>query len=93
MSNKDKIAENNQTQTWLVYILECNDGTLYTGITNNLEKRIAAHVNGSGAKYTKGRGPFTLMHHEPFENKSAASKRERMIKKMTKKEKLSLIEE
>ena len=75
---------------WVVYILECADGTLYTGITNDLEKRIAAHEDGTGAKYTKGRGPFTLLYREECENRSAASKRELAIKKLSRAEKISL---
>ena len=58
-----------------VYIVECSDGTFYTGWTNNLEKRIAMHTNGVGAKYTKGRGPVKLMHYEEFEAKKDAMKR------------------
>lgn len=75
---------------WVVYILECADKTLYTGITNNLPARRAAHENGTGAKYTKGRGPFTLIHEEYVPTRGAASKREIAIKKMTRQEKLDL---
>jgi putative endonuclease len=76
--------------SWVVYILECADGTLYTGITNNLEKRLAAHEVGAGAKYTKGRGPFRLVFREDYADRSDASKRERMIKKMSRAEKKTL---
>lgn len=76
---------------WVVYILECADGTLYTGITNDLDKRIAAHEDGTGAKYTKGRGPFKLLYREECENRSAASKRELAIKKLSRAEKMALI--
>jgi putative endonuclease len=75
-----------------VYILECADGTLYTGWTNNLEKRIEMHSKGIGAKYTRGRGPVKLIYHEIFENKNDAMKREYAIKKLTRKEKLKLID-
>ena len=51
---------------WTVYILRCADGTLYTGITNDLSRRIAEHESGQGAKYTKGRGPFQLVFEEVF---------------------------
>ena len=76
-----------------VYIVECSDGTFYTGWTNNLEKRIYMHSNGVGAKYTKGRGPVKLMHYEEFEEKKDAMKREYEIKKLTRKAKISLIKE
>lgn len=74
-----------------VYIVECSDGTFYTGWTNNLEKRIYMHSNGVGAKYTKGRGPVKLMHYEEFEEKKDAMKREYEIKKLTRKAKILLI--
>ncbi len=76
--------------SWVVYILKCADNSLYTGITNDLESRIAAHESGNGAKYTKGRGPFTLMHREECETRSQASKREMSIKSLSREEKLKL---
>lgn len=76
-----------------VYIVECSDGTFYTGWTNNLEKRIKMHSNGTGAKYTKGRGPVKLVYSEVFEDKRSAMKREYEIKKMTRKAKLGLMED
>jgi putative endonuclease len=75
---------------WTCYVLQCADGTLYCGITNGLEKRIAAHNAGEGAKYTRGRGPVKLHYSEPCPDKSAALRREREIKRMTRSEKLSL---
>jgi putative endonuclease len=77
--------------TWVVYILECADSTLYTGSTNNLEQRIARHRSGDGAKYTRGRHPLRLVYTEPCENRSAALKREAAIKSMDRKTKLALI--
>ena len=77
----------------MVYILKCADDTLYCGITNDLDARIAAHENGTGAKYTKGRGPFEVIYTEPCENRSAASKREFAIKALSRVEKLDLIEQ
>lgn len=74
-----------------VYILRCNDGSLYTGWTNNLEKRFKAHSEGKGAKYTKGRGPLELVYYEEFEEKNDAMKREYAIKKMTKAQKNTMI--
>lgn len=74
------------------YILKCSDNTLYTGWTNNLEKRLLAHLNGKGAKYTRGRLPVKLVYFETFEDKKSAMKREYIIKQMSRKEKLLLIE-
>jgi len=76
---------------YIVYILKCADGTLYTGITNDLENRIAAHNSGKGAKYTCGRTPVSLAYKEICDSRSAALKRELEIKKMTRKRKLHLI--
>ena len=76
--------------SWTVYILRCADETLYTGITNDFEKRLAAHEDGTGAKYTKGRGPFEVLYQEDCADRSAASKREMAIKKLNREEKLAL---
>ena len=76
---------------WFIYILECSDGTLYTGITNDLDKRIEKHNNGTGAKYTRGRGPVSLKWFCGAEDKSEASKIEYRIKKLTRKKKIELI--
>ena len=73
------------------YILQCADGTLYTGWTNNLEKRLAAHNAGIAAKYTKTRRPVELVYFEEFETKEEAMSREWHIKKLTRAEKLELI--
>ncbi|MDS0527181.1 GIY-YIG nuclease family protein [Clostridium sp. SHJSY1] len=74
-----------------VYILLCGDGSLYTGWTNNLEKRFKDHYNGKGAKYTRGRGPLKIVYFEVFENKVDAMKREYAIKKLKREEKDNLI--
>lgn len=74
-----------------VYILLCSDGTFYTGTTDNVERRTAAHNGGTGAKYTRGRGPVVVVYREDCENKSAALKREIAIKKLSKQQKLELI--
>ena len=73
------------------YILRCADGTLYTGWTNDLEKRLAAHNAGIGAKYTRPRRPVTLVYHEVFETKEAAMRREWEIKHLSRRQKLRLI--
>ncbi|OZM55861.1 endonuclease [Lottiidibacillus patelloidae] len=74
-----------------VYILECRDGTLYTGYTNNVQKRLQVHSSGKGAKYTRGRLPVTLIYEKQFTNKSEALKEEYKIKKLTKQQKLKLV--
>ncbi len=79
--------------SWTVYILECSDRTLYTGISPNVEQRIANHEKGKGARYTKGRGPFLLVYSEQKETKGEALKREGEIKSLKRKEKLQLISE
>ena len=63
-------------KTWTVYILRCGDDTLYTGITDDLQRRLAMHSEGKGAKYTRGRGPLTLVYSEELTTKSEALKRE-----------------
>lgn len=76
-----------------VYILECNDKTLYTGYTNSLETRLKNHNLGIASKYTRGRTPVKYVYTESFTNKSAAMKREIKIKSLTKKKKIELITE
>lgn len=73
------------------YILKCSDGSLYTGWTNDLEKRIAAHNAGKGAKYTKSRRPVILVYYEAFETKEEAMQREYRIKRLPRAEKEKLI--
>lgn len=75
---------------WLVYILHCADDTFYTGITNDLDKRLAMHAAGSGAKYTRNRGPFKVVYTEKCDDRSAASKREYAIKALSRDEKIKL---
>ena len=74
-----------------VYILECFDKNLYTGFTNNLEKRVRVHNSGKGAKYTRCRLPVKLVYYEEFETKSEAMKREYSIKQLSRVEKSNLI--
>ena len=76
---------------WTVYILQCADGTLYTGITNDLERRMREHEAGQGAKYTNGRGPLHLVYQESCQGRGLASKREIEIKSMDRKAKLLLV--
>ncbi len=74
-----------------VYILECSDKTLYTGWTNNLDKRIESHSNGKGAKYTRCRLPVKLVYFEEHDDKISAQKREYAIKQLSRIQKLNLI--
>jgi putative endonuclease len=74
-----------------VYIVECADGTLYTGYTTNVEERVLAHNSGKGARYTRGRLPVTLVFSESHRDKGAALGRERQIKKMSRGLKISLV--
>ena len=75
---------------WFVYILRCGDGTLYTGITDDVPRRLEAHRCGKGAKYTRGRGPLELVYQERLPDKSAALKREYAIKQLNRAQKQQL---
>ncbi|MBP9758542.1 GIY-YIG nuclease family protein [Candidatus Dojkabacteria bacterium] len=76
---------------YLVYILQCKDGSYYTGITNDLEKRLRIHALGKGSKYVRARLPFKLVFQEEQITKSLAMKREFEIKKMRKRDKIKLV--
>ena len=76
---------------WCVYMLLCDDNTIYTGITNDLKKRFDNHISGKGAKYLRGRKPLEIVYTENFKNRSMATKREMKIKKLNRKEKEILI--
>ena len=77
--------------TWKLYIIRCGDGSLYTGITTDVEKRLAVHRSGKGAKYTRGRGPLELVYREECGTHSDALKRELEIKALPREEKRKLI--
>lgn len=77
---------------WFVYIIECSDGTLYTGITTDINRRLLQHNSGKGAKYTKNRRPVKLRALFEAENRSEASKEEYRIKQLSRKEKIQLYE-
>jgi len=82
-----------EKDTWHVYMVRCSDGTLYTGITNDLNKRLEAHNSGrDGARYTKSRRPVALVYSEVAGSKSAAARLEYRIKKLPRVEKISLAE-
>ena len=76
---------------WLVYLLRCSDGSLYTGITNDLPKRLKAHATGKASRYTRSRLPVALAYREPQKSKSAALKRELAIKRLRRAEKEKLV--
>ena len=76
---------------WYVYILRCGDGMFYTGSTDDVERRLAVHRSGKGAKYTRGRGPLELVYQEALPDRSSALRREAAIKKLTRAQKERLI--
>jgi len=78
-------------ENWFTYIVECSDGSYYTGISKNLPKRLLSHNNGLGAKYTRGKLPVALMWFKELKNKSEASKLEYRIKKLSKNNKIELV--
>ena len=78
---------------WYLYILRCRDGSLYTGITNDVSKRLEAHRTGKGAKYTRGRGPLELVYQECCGSHSAALKREIQVKRLSREDKLRFLKE
>jgi predicted GIY-YIG superfamily endonuclease len=76
--------------TWWVYLLRCGDDTLYCGIALDVEARLQQHLDGKGAKYTRGRAPLAVVHREACATKAAALRRERLIKRLTRAAKLRL---
>lgn len=77
--------------TWYLYILRCGDDTLYTGITTDIDRRLEAHSQGRGAKYTRGRGPLEIVYREVCGSHSQALRRELEIKALSRREKLALL--
>ena len=88
----DKEHNNKENKHFFVYLLRCSDDSLYCGWTTDLNRRLAAHNSGKGAKYTRTRRPVELVYFEELENKSSAMKREYEIKQLSRAEKLRLIE-
>lgn len=76
---------------WIVYVLRCRDGSLYTGITNDLTRRLAAHRAGRASRYTRARRPLRLAYREGQPDRSAALRREAAIKRLTRAQKLALV--
>jgi putative endonuclease len=81
----------NNRYDWYVYMVRCADGSLYTGITRDLEARVSTHNKGTGAKYTRGRLPVSLIYAEAAADRATASQREMAIKKLSRPDKISLI--
>ena len=77
---------------WCVYLLRCGDGTLYAGITNDLDRRLLAHRTGRGARYTRGRGPLEVVRVEQKRTRSSALRREAALKRMKRSDKLALLD-
>lgn len=88
LSEKDPASED----THYVYVIECSDGSYYTGYTTDVERRVAEHNDGSGAKYTRGRDPVELVHVESFDTQSEAMQREHAIKQMRRAAKETLVD-
>ena len=84
--------QNDNIKEYYTYMVECADGTLYSGFTTNLEKRLAAHNSGKGAKYTRSRLPVKLVYYESFASRQEAQRREWQLKQLTRKKKLELVE-
>ena len=92
LSEASKVSRRAMTdREWFFYILRCRDGSLYSGITTDLEARLRAHNRGTGAKYTSGRRPVTLVYSEKCDNASEARKREAEIKGWAKTKKENLV--
>jgi putative endonuclease len=77
---------------WFVYVVRCRDGTLYTGISRDVDARVAKHNLGKGARYTRGRAPVALVHQERKRSQAAALRREAAIKALPRERKLALVE-
>lgn len=78
-------------EPWFVYILECSDGSFYTGITNDLMRRVQQHNDGNASRYTRSRRPVTLRYHEPCDSRSHALIRECSLRLLSRKEKEALV--
>ncbi len=78
--------------SWVLYLLECKGGSFYAGITNNLEARFQAHIEGSGAKYTRANSPLRIIAHKDYSDRSEASKAESFLKSLPRHKKISFFE-
>ena len=89
---KERLRDRATMSKWILYILECHDNTLYTGITTDLAKRIKRHNEGRASKYTRSKWPVKLVYQEEFDSESSARKREIEVKKLSRKNKMDLIQ-
>jgi len=85
------IIKDSKSGHWFLYILRCSDNTFYTGITNDLQRRLDKHNDGRASRYTRGRLPVQLIYHERCRNKSSALKKEYTLKSLTRREKIHYI--
>jgi len=92
MKGKTIVGKTTHARHWLVYVLRCRDGSFYTGITNDLPNRLQAHQHGRASRYTRSRLPVTLVYLESAANRSAAARRELVIKRMRRQEKIVLMQ-
>ncbi len=92
MQAKEKKSRRKKREPWFLYILECADQTLYTGITNNLERRFKAHMNGKASRFTRTRRPVQLRYQESCKSRTQALVREFAVKSLPREKKLLLIE-
>ena len=91
MSQKNNLEKSKQKENY-TYILECSDGSFYTGWTTDIARRVNEHQDGIGAKYTRAKRPVKLVHYEVFDTKQEAMRREWEIKQLTRKQKESLVQ-
>lgn len=85
-------TEEKGEESWFLYVLECRDGTFYTGITKDIEERVRKHNSGAGARYTRGRRPVRVIHRERCRSRSEALKREKALKRLSRAEKEEYLE-
>lgn len=88
----DSMTSVSDLESHYMYIIECSDGTFYTGYTTDLDRRVSEHNKGDGAKYTQGRTPVELLYSEEFDTQSAAMSREYEVKQFSRGEKESLVD-
>jgi predicted GIY-YIG superfamily endonuclease len=93
VSDKQRMMKEERKQGWIVYMLRCADGSLYTGITNNFSRRLAQHQKGVASRYTRARLPVEPVYQESAEDRSAATRRELAMKALSRTDKMALVDE
>ena len=91
MKKKHKLAKQGDASTWYLYMLKCDGGSLYTGITNDLERRLRQHSEGTASRYTRSRLPVRLVYRESCGSRTSALVREHAVKKLSRREKDTLV--